>query len=153
MRETTDNTSVGFGQAVYRFYANYFNIRGVASQSEFNWGVLFVVLGTMASIIAALYISIGCDMPLRFGFLSVLPTQLCGFVIPFFSLIVRRLHDAGGSAKIVMLLVALEALRYFEGGFLERPFFVEYICIIVVLHGCLSGSKMEDNPYRTGLRF
>lgn len=89
------------------FFKNYFNFRGRAARSEFWWPVVVFacvqsLLGNVAFV--ALRSALAAEEPISNGFAwlvmgswaAVLILAL-GCVIPFLSVMVRRLHDIGRS--------------------------------------------------------
>lgn len=83
--------SVGFGQAIKNFFANYATFSGRASLSEYWWVVLFQLLvGVVLSLLGGV------------------PGVLWGLatIIPGLSVSVRRLHDTGRSgASLLFALI------------------------------------------------
>ena len=74
---------VGFGEAVKRFFLNYFNFKGRASRSDYWWAFLFnIIVSLVASFI---------PIPAVVGLVSLV------LLIPGTSLAIRRLHDTGRS--------------------------------------------------------
>jgi uncharacterized membrane protein YhaH (DUF805 family) len=102
----------GFVEAVGNGLRGYFKFRGTASRSEFWWFVLFLILTSITTglLDSLLYPSpVNIDSVLRgaealpFAPFSSLTALL--FTLPTLSLIARRFHDAGHSARWLYLLL------------------------------------------------
>jgi uncharacterized membrane protein YhaH (DUF805 family) len=85
---------VGFLEAVRRGFKNYVNFKGRATRAEFLWWVLFMV---------------GLTLPVSFvegqlGSPAVLSTLvLIGLTLPYWAVLVRRLHDSNKSGWWIFL--------------------------------------------------
>ena len=110
---------MSFVDAVAAGFKNYFNFKGRASRSEFWYWVLFtvllgIVLGTLESIIwPAPMMSADWMQNLDLTFSQPTPLSNASsllLLIPNLSVTARRFHDAGFSAK--WLLLQLIPLAY-----------------------------------------
>ena len=110
------------GQAIKRFFQRYAQFRGYASQSEFWWVQLFLFIlaivgytAIIAPLLAAAAASSGNlstnDSAAAAAGVGTIVLALVFFVIflalivPSLSLSVRRLHDAGQSGLLVLLIL------------------------------------------------
>lgn len=110
---------MSFADAVVAGFKNYFNFKGRASRSEFWYWVLFtvllgIVLGTLESIIWPAPMA-STDWMQNLDMTFSQPTPLSNIsslllLIPNLSVTARRFHDAGFSAK--WLLLQLVPLAY-----------------------------------------
>jgi uncharacterized membrane protein YhaH (DUF805 family) len=106
---------MNFVDAVAAGFKNYFNFRGRASRSEFWYWVLFtillsMVLGTIETAIWPAAPVDSDDLAAVWEAALTAPTPLTSLAslilfIPGLSLTARRFHDAGFSAKWLLLLV------------------------------------------------
>ena len=109
--------SVGFGEAVKRFFSNYVNFEGRASLSEFWWVMLFqFLIGIAFTILSAVGIALSPYVALVIQILSVLASL--GLFLPSLSLSVRRLHDIGKSGVYLLM-----GLIPFAGGIILLVYF------------------------------
>lgn len=111
---------IGFGEASKRFFTKAFDFQGRATRSEYWFAVLMLLLAIFAlfSQIDAL----GEPGLALFGLFSLV------IIIPFLSLVVRRLHDTDKSGFWLLIYIVP------FGGFILLVFF------------CLEGTK-GDNKY------
>jgi len=141
---------VPFGRAISNFFKKYFQFEGVATRAEYWWVILFVVVVAFVLITAALRLQ-PVNLLLA-GFIALL-WVLFGVVIiiPLWTLMSRRLHDAGFSAKLLLISLV---------------FFIYSVLVPDVVRGCramdnlsfiwgiitlilfLFPSKTKNNPYR-----
>jgi len=77
-------SSVNFSTAVQRFFTGYFDFKGRASRTEFWYATLFYVL--------LLFVLAQLNLPDL-----VVSILLVVTIIPFFSVMARRLHDTNRS--------------------------------------------------------
>jgi uncharacterized membrane protein YhaH (DUF805 family) len=106
---------MNFVDAIASGFKNFFNFKGRASRSEFWYWVLFtillsLVLGTIETVIwpAAPIDSEDLEAVLNSAFSAPTPlTSLANLIlfIPGLSVTARRFHDAGFSAKWLLLLL------------------------------------------------
>ena len=109
--------SVGFGEAVKRFFSNYVNFEGRASLSEFWWVMLFqFLIGIAFTILSAVGIALSPYVALVIQILSVLASL--GLFLPSLSLSVRRLHDIGKPGVYLLM-----GLIPFAGGIILLVYF------------------------------
>lgn len=109
--------SVGFGEAVKRFFSNYVNFEGRASLSEFWWVMLFqFLIGIAFVVLAAFGAALSPYAALVIQVISTLASL--GLFLPSLSLSVRRLHDIG-KAGVYLLM----GLIPFAGGIILLVYF------------------------------
>ncbi len=114
---------MNFVDAIAVGFKNYFNFRGRASRSEFWYWVLFtillsLVLGTIETVIWPAAPIDSEDLAAVWEATLSAPTPLTSLAnlilfIPGLSVTARRFHDAGFSAKWLLLLVAPVAYSIF----------------------------------------
>ncbi len=114
---------MNFVDAIAAGFKNYFNFRGRASRSEFWYWVLFtillsLVLGTIETVIWPAAPIDSEDLAAVWEATLSAPTPLTSLAnlilfIPGLSVTARRFHDAGFSAKWLLLLVAPVAYSIF----------------------------------------
>ena len=107
---------MNFVDAVAAGFKNYFNFKGRASRSEFWYWVLFtillsLVLGTIETVIWPASPIDSDDLTAVWNAALTAPTPLTSMAnlllfIPGLSVTARRFHDAGFSAKWLLLLLA-----------------------------------------------
>jgi uncharacterized membrane protein YhaH (DUF805 family) len=103
---------ISFGGAVVRGFKKYATFTGRASRSEYWWWALFTfltyfVLGLLAFAVGMATSRDGGRTP---GALAIPPIILfavffLGIIMPTLALTVRRLHDAGYSGLLALLLL------------------------------------------------
>jgi uncharacterized membrane protein YhaH (DUF805 family) len=106
---------MNFVDAIASGFKNYFNFKGRASRSEFWYWVLFtillsLVLGTIETVIWPAAPIDSEDLEAVFNSALSAPTPLTSLAnlilfIPGLSVSARRFHDAGFSAKWLLLLL------------------------------------------------
>lgn len=100
---------MSFIPATKRAFAKYAQFEGRASRSEFWWFYLTTAIFTFVAFVPAFVGLIGVvsDSPalavIGFGLTGLLSLALLALIIPYFSVSVRRLHDAGFSGWLVLL--------------------------------------------------
>ena len=114
---------MNFVDAIAAGFKNYFNFKGRASRSEFWYWVLFtillsLVLGTIETVIWPAAPIDSEDLTAVWNSALTAPTPLTSMAnlilfIPGISVTARRFHDAGFSAKWLLLLVAPVAYSIF----------------------------------------
>ncbi len=114
---------MNFVDAIAAGFKNYFNFRGRASRSEFWYWVLFtillsLVLGTIETVIWPAAPIDSEDLAAVWEATLSAPTPLTSLAnlilfIPGLSVTARRFHDAGFSAKWLLLLLAPVAYSIF----------------------------------------
>ena len=101
---------MSFGDAVKSFYKNSTSIKGRASRSEYWWAYLFLSL----MFIPVFIISTVLTLVLPLLGMLVIWAYLLSHLLPFTTLLVRRLHDSGKSGLIALLyLVPIAGLLVF----------------------------------------
>lgn len=114
---------MSFVDAVASGFKNYFNFKGKASRSEFWYWVLFtillsLVLGTIETVIWPAAPIASDDLEAVLNATLTAPTPLTSLTnlllfIPGLSVTARRFHDAGFSAKWLLLLLVPVAYSIF----------------------------------------
>jgi uncharacterized membrane protein YhaH (DUF805 family) len=112
-----------FADAIASGFKNYFNFKGSASRSEFWYWVLFtillsLVLGTIETVIWPAAPIDSDDLEAVLNATLSTPTPLTSLAnlllfIPGLSVTARRFHDAGFSAKWLLLLLVPAAYSIF----------------------------------------
>ena len=144
---------MNFAQAIASGFKNFANFKGVARRSEYWYFALFsfllgLVLSTVESVIwATPEVPFSSSNPME-SFQQALaqPTYLSSLAslvlfLPQLSMLVRRLHDAGFSAKwlflylipFVLTLAALAVAIYVMGGLQPSETMIEYVAILGVV--------------------
>lgn len=101
---------IGFGDAVARFYKNYFKFSGRASRAEYWWPVLMQLIVYVALIVAFI-LSAGNETYDAVGDMSVGPAMfmmagglfLLFNIFPSWSVAARRFHDLGQTGWLVLV--------------------------------------------------
>ena len=115
---------MSFVDAIQSGFRNYFNFRGRASRREFWFWVLFtILLGLVVSTIESVIWpaeDFSGDWMQEISNLSVQPTPISNFLsfallVPNLSMTARRFHDAGFSAKWLLLQLIPVGYGVFAG--------------------------------------
>ena len=140
---------IGFDTAVKRFWQKYAIFDGVAQRSEYWFAVLFIFLG-----------SVVCTV---FGDLFAMKTLFSGVwsvvtLVPGQSMLSRRLHDAGFSAKWLLALwgdivlfwmfTALSRISPLFGMLMSVTSFIAVVLCVFMFVASVLPSKFKNNPYR-----
>jgi uncharacterized membrane protein YhaH (DUF805 family) len=103
---------IGFGDAVKRGFKKYATFQGCASRSEYWWWTLFtfvtyLVLGLLTFAVGTATSRDGGRTPgaLAIPLIILLVVFFLGILLPTLALTVRRLHDAGYSGLLALLLL------------------------------------------------
>ncbi len=81
-------TTVGFGEAIKRYFTHYADFNGRASRTEFWWAVLFELLvGTLTMCIPIVNLIVWV-----------------GMLVPGLAIRIRRLHDIGMGGALMLLV-------------------------------------------------
>ena len=107
---------IGFGDAVGRFYKNYFDFNGRASRAEYWWPILMQLI-VYAALIVAFILSAGNETYDSAGDISAVPMTLLVAailfallnVIPGYAVAARRFHDLDQTGWLVLVFVLLNA--------------------------------------------
>lgn len=154
IKKPQKQTMVDFGTAITRFWSKYTDFDGVAQRSEFWFWWLFNFLVT-----SCLQLLVIIDPVVEGVFLIA---WFIATFVPWLALYSRRFHDAGFSAKLLWLPLAVMfgiAIVFFLFGLLYASIeimgatslllllsaFGYFVFMIVV---CLLPSKLKNNPYR-----
>ena len=110
---------IGFGEAVSRFYRNYFNFSGRASRAEYWWPVLMQAIVYLGLVIVFMAI-VGTDgqsssedvgggaiVLILAGVLFVLLN-----IIPSYAVAARRFHDLDQTGWLVLVFVIANAFVF-----------------------------------------
>lgn len=93
-----------FGQAVSRFFRNYVNFSGRASQSEYWWAILMTFFIELAALMVAGVIAVAVGGDEAAGVIGLfIILVLLAIMLPTISVSVRRLHDANMSGWLYLL--------------------------------------------------
>jgi uncharacterized membrane protein YhaH (DUF805 family) len=103
---------IGFVDAVKRGFKKYATFQGCASRSEYWWWTLFtfvtyLVLGLLTFAVGTATSRDGGRTPgaLAIPLIILLVAFFLGILLPTLALTVRRLHDAGYSGLLALLLL------------------------------------------------
>jgi uncharacterized membrane protein YhaH (DUF805 family) len=103
---------ISFGAAIARGFKKYATFAGRASRSEYWWWYLFtfivyLVLGLLAYVVGITSSSDGGRTPglLALPLIILFAVFALGIIVPTLALTVRRLHDAGYSGLLALLLL------------------------------------------------
>lgn len=110
---------VTFGCAVSNFFKKYFQFSGTATRAEYWWMFVFWILYIGALALVIFSVSLFCSVMkytvnislMSQGLLWILAITFVVMAMPWYSLMSRRLHDAGFSAKLLWICVVLMILR------------------------------------------
>lgn len=141
---------VSFGRAVSNFFRKYFQFNGVATRAEYWWAMLFVFV----SVIGLLLLAWGLQ-PINMlvaGFVAMLWLVFCVVIIvPVWSVMARRLHDAGFTAKLLYVNLVFLVYSMLVPGVISGVAVIEwmnFIWGIIILILSVLPSKRQNNPYR-----
>lgn len=144
---------MNFAQAIASGFRNYANFKGVARRSEYWYFALFtfllgIVLSTIESVIwPASEVPFDSTSPME-SFQQALaqPTYLSGLAslvlfLPQLSMLVRRIHDAGYSAKwlllylipVVLTIAAIAVAAPTIDDLQPSETMIEYVAILSVV--------------------
>lgn len=110
---------IGFGEAVARFYRNYFNFSGRASRAEYWWPVLMQTM-VYIGLLIIFFTMVGRDSSSRAGDIGGGQTILifAGLlfillnIIPSYSVAARRFHDLDQTGWLVLVFVIANAIIF-----------------------------------------
>ena len=145
---------VPFGRAVANFFKKYFQFNGVATRAEYWWATLFILLVFVGVMALAIWVQ---PMNQLIAALLALIWFIFCFVIivPMWSLASRRLHDAGFTAKLLLI-----SLVFFVYSMLVPKFitpgdtivkiidWLSFFWGVIMLVLFIKPSKKQNNPYR-----
>jgi uncharacterized membrane protein YhaH (DUF805 family) len=110
---------IGFGEAVSRFYRNYFNFSGRASRAEYWWPVLMQTIVYIGLIIVFfVMVEIGeqsVSENIGGGVATLLVAGLLFIllnIIPSYAVAARRFHDLDQTAWLVLVFVIANAFIF-----------------------------------------
>ncbi len=145
---------VSFGRAVANFFKKYFKFGGVATRAEYWWATLFVFLTLLVVMILAVLVQ-PYNMLLA-AVIALFWLLFCTIiVVPMWAVASRRLHDAGFSAKILLI-----SLLFFIYSILVPAYVVpgtwvvwaidwlSFIWGVIMIILFVMPSKKQNNPYR-----
>lgn len=148
--KSNDTKMVSFGRAISNFFRKYFQFNGVATRAEYWWIVLFLVIVSWASLLAILMIQ--PSNVLLAGFIALCWILFCVVVVvPTWTLMSRRLHDAGFSAKLlwisfVFFIYSLVVPEFARGSIIIDCLSFTWGIILLILF--LFPSKKQGNMFR-----
>lgn len=155
-RVATENREkmVPFGRAVANFFKKYFQFNGVATRAEYWWATLFVILVFIG--VMALAIWVQPMNQLIAAFIALIWFVFCfAIIVPMWSVASRRLHDAGFTAKLLLI-----SLVFFVYSMLVPKFitpgativsivdWLSFFWGVIMLVLFIMPSKKQGNPYR-----
>jgi uncharacterized membrane protein YhaH (DUF805 family) len=131
---------IGFVDAIKRGFKKYATFSGRASRSEYWWWYLFtfltyLVLGLLTYVVGITTSRDGGRTPglLALPLIILFAAFALGIIVPTLALNVRRLHDAGYSGWLVLLM-----LIPYVGGLISM--------IVAVLPSSPAGAKYDPIP-------
>ena len=110
---------VPFGYAVANFFKKYFRFSGTATRAEYWWMFVFwilyvgaLALGVCSAALFCAMMGYALNVPLvSQSLLWIFGITFVVMAMPWYSLMSRRLHDAGFSAKLLWICAILMILR------------------------------------------
>ena len=106
---------MNFLDSIKTCFKKYVDFKGRASRSEFWYFILFLILGSILSIISYIYFFDNSEIYYSFSdtLYNLLYYSLLGIIllfygiiaIPFISVTVRRIHDIGHSGFVILIFV------------------------------------------------
>lgn len=141
---------VSFGRAIANFFNKYFQFNGTATRAEYWWVVLFVAVITVVVMWTAPMLQ--HFNPVVSGLVAILwALFLLVCFVPWWTLQARRLHDAGFSAKLLLISLVFFAYAMLVPEVVNRLKVVEWLNVVwsvLMLILFVLPSKKQDNPYR-----
>lgn len=152
---------VSLGRAIANFFRGYFNFTGVATRAEYWWMFLMAfgpaVILTIATIIVFARIPMVETLPAEVV-VAVSPIALwwCWaiyalwcmvIIIPMWALMARRLHDAGMSAHLLWISLAIMVAEAFLPVCILLSA-ISWLWSTVMFVFMLFPSKLRNNQYR-----
>ncbi|MBO4672660.1 MAG: DUF805 domain-containing protein [Alphaproteobacteria bacterium] len=150
---------VSFGRAVRNFFAKYFQFSGTATRAEYWWAFLFMVLTVLFLVVVMSYVVSGMGNPgdlqanAKLKALVLLPVALFYVItiVPWYSLMARRLHDVGITARLLWISVIFSLYSFLVPNIIHEVPVVRYLSLMwtfLLFLIFLFPSKRENNPYR-----
>jgi uncharacterized membrane protein YhaH (DUF805 family) len=141
---------VSFGRAVSNFFKKYFQFDGVATRAEYWWMTLFLIVVGVVLLTAALMLQ-PVNLLLA-GVVALFWVLFClVVVVPTWTLMSRRLHDAGFTAKLLWISFVFFIYSLLVPEIVRGHAVIDWISFMWGLFLCilfLFPSKRQDNPYR-----
>ncbi len=145
---------VSFGRAISNFFKKYFQFRGVATRAEYWWATLFIILVFVGAMVAAVLIQ-----PLNMLLSAIIALMWLLFcvviIVPMWAVAARRLHDAGYSAKILLIsfvffVYSFVVPRYvvLNASVMSWIDWLSFFWGIIMLVLFVMPTKKQNNPYR-----
>ena len=150
-KQKTDKPKmVSFGRAVSNFFRKYFEFNGVSTRAEYWWTILFVVVTGFILVPSAFALQ---SVNLLLAGIVALVWILFGVIVivPLWTLMARRLHDAGFSAKWLWISFAFFLYSILIPEVIDNIVIVDRISFVwgvIILILFLFPSKTKNNPYR-----
>ena len=149
---------MNFPNAIQSFLNNYFNFRGRASRSEYWYAYLFLlIIGIIAGVADAILFPNDLGNEINYGPISSFIN--IGFIIPYWAIIARRLHDLNKSAlkffviPFISFWLTIILLLFSEATFLMVLMILFliygiYLLVIFCFRGSLGTNKYGPDPLR-----
>ena len=146
---------MNFLDSIKTCFKKYVDFKGRASRSEFWYFILFLILGSILSIISYIYFFDNSEIYYSFSdtLYNLLYYSLLGIIllfygiiaIPFISVTVRRIHDIGHSGFIILIFVVGLIVPFM----LRSEIILEWYLRIVFIIFCvlLSLKSKEENQF------
>ena len=145
---------VSFGRAVSNFFKKYFQFHGVATRAEYWWATLFIVSVSFVSMVFAVW-----GQPLN-GLLAALIALFwllfcVVIIVPMWSVAARRLHDAGYSAKLLLISFVFFVYSFVVPKYITLNasivWWIDWLSFfwgVIMLVLFVMPTKKQNNPYR-----
>lgn len=148
---------VSFGRAFVNFFRKYIQFSGTATRAEYWWMwlwllVIIIATGLFAFVLVTVLLALFKNLYQVETIIIWVTNILCvGWIIPWYALMARRLHDVGVTAQILWISAAFNVYT------MLIPTVVPNILVITVLNYIWSicmfvlfllPSKTKNNPYR-----
>lgn len=141
---------VPFGRAIANFFKKYFQFNGVSTRAEYWWVILFVVVVAFVLINAAVKLQ-AVNLVLA-GVIALLWVLFgVSVIIPLWTLMSRRLHDAGFSAKLLLISFVFFVYSVLSPDIIHSSRTVNWLSFmwgVIMFILFLFPSKKQGNPYR-----
>ena len=152
--DVSNDKMVPFGRAVANFFKKYFTFSGVATRAEFWWVFLFLIIVSFILTLVSVGVMLGLQptddqvlMVARRVVVGLFSAMYVVVIVPWYALMSRRLHDAGITAKLLWISVAISVCTLFmpHNGTIAV---IDWVWLLIMYVLFLFPSKTKNNPYR-----
>ena len=139
-----------FVYAISNFVKKYFQFNGTATRAEYWWMFAFIIVVSFCAMFVAIKLQVA--YPVVAGLIAMLWLAfLIAFIVPWFAVQARRLHDVGVTAKLLWVSVAFIVYALFAPESVRSIRILNWLNLawgvsMLVLY--LLPSKTKNNPYR-----